>query len=195
MKRRAHVPWLLPPTCQVELHLSVRHTGIFLEVPISVLTPEVPGRQQQLGGEGENPINNPTGENFPNHSGDLAWPLDPGRCVLRDSKEAEAGGNHSVYLQEGREKGTKISLFYTFLCCSNFVLGIFMHSRIIYYLFFIPQHAPWSLCPTFWLFSRGNGAAVIRRQRHANKVLVPVPWNGREICILKGTPSHFYSAL
>lgn len=108
---------------------------------------------------------------------------------------AEAGGNHSVYLQEGREKGTKISLFYTFLCCLNFVLGIFMHSRIIYYLFFIPQHAPWSLCPTFWLFSRGNGAAVIRRQRHANKVLVPVPWNGREICILKGTPSHFYSAL
>lgn len=94
--------------------------------------------------------------------------------MLRDSKEAEAGRDHSVYLQGGREKGTKISLFYTFICCLNFVLVIFMHSRIICYLFFIPRHTRWPLCPTFRLFSHGNGAAVISRERRANKVSVPV---------------------
>lgn len=114
MKGRAHVPWLLPPTSQVELHLSVRHTGIFLEVPISVLTPEVPGRQQQLGGKERILLITPQERIFR-----ITLAIWPGRWILEDvysgtaRRQRQAGITVSTWTDAGR-RGPKYLYFIHF---------------------------------------------------------------------------------
>lgn len=46
------------------------------------------------------------------------------------------------------------------------------------------------MCPTSLLFSQGNGAAEISRDRRANQVLVPGPWTPKESC-LEGASGQF----
>lgn len=114
MKGRAHVPWLLPPTCQVELHLSVRHTGIFLEEPISVLTPEVLGRQQQLGGKERILLITPQERIFR-----ITLAIWPGRWILEDvysgtaRRQRQAGITVSTY-RKARRRGPKYLYFIHF---------------------------------------------------------------------------------